>query len=230
MPKILVVDDEHAIIELVTYNLRNAGYKTITAMDGLEAERKVGIDNPDLVILDVMLPGKDGFEVCRSIRKTNESIPIIMLTAKKDEIDRVLGLEMGADDYLVKPFSPRELIARVKAILRRANNTSVQQNRPSEKLQFKGLSMDLNKRRVYLNGNAIDFTAREFELLELFIKQPGRVYGREQLLALLWGEEYFGDYRTIDVHVRHLRQKIEEDPANPQYILTVWGVGYKFGE
>ncbi|MBO8169952.1 MAG: response regulator transcription factor [Thermoanaerobacteraceae bacterium] len=229
MTKILIVDDELSILELVKYNLEAAGYETISATDGMEAEKKAMEEHPDLIVLDVMLPEKDGFEVCRSIRRYNEDIPILMLTAKKDEIDRILGLEMGADDYLVKPFSPRELVARVKTILRRTRKAAGK-SAGEEKLQYGDITVDLNKRQVKVRGRQIDLTAREFELLELFMRHPGRVYSREQLLELLWGEEYFGDYRTIDVHVRHLRQKIEEDPANPGYILTVWGVGYKFGE
>jgi len=226
--KILVVDDEESIIELVTYNLKNAGFDVMTAMDGMEAENMAREKRPDLIVLDVMLPGKDGFEVCRGVRRTNEEIPIIMLTAKKDEIDRVLGLEIGADDYLVKPFSPRELVARVKAVLRRTKKLG---NMGKEDiLTFNGLNVDLAKRQVTVDGRRVELTGREFDLLELFIRNPGRVFSRGKLLEFLWGEEYFGDYRTIDVHVRHLRQKVERDPSNPKYFITVWGVGYKFGE
>ncbi|WP_366921962.1 response regulator transcription factor [Metallumcola ferriviriculae] len=227
MARILVVDDEDSIIELVSYNLKNAGYEVITAADGLAGEKKALAEHPDLIVLDVMLPGRDGLEVCRNVRRVDEDVPILMLTAKKDEIDRILGLEMGADDYLVKPFSPRELVARVKAILRRTKKSAARQGHA---LMLNDISLDLDKRLVTVAGETVELTSREFDLLELLMRSPGRVFSREKLLQMLWGEEYFGDYRTIDVHIRHLRQKVESDPSRPKSIVTVWGVGYKFGE
>jgi len=227
LARILVVDDEDSIIELVSYNLKNAGYEVITAADGLAGEKKALAEHPDLIVLDVMLPGRDGLEVCRNVRRVDEDVPILMLTAKKDEIDRILGLEMGADDYLVKPFSPRELVARVKAILRRTKKSAARQGHA---LMLNDISLDLDKRLVTVAGETVELTSREFDLLELLMRSPGRVFSREKLLQMLWGEEYFGDYRTIDVHIRHLRQKVESDPSRPKSIVTVWGVGYKFGE
>ncbi|MEW6625042.1 MAG: response regulator transcription factor [Bacillota bacterium] len=225
--KILVVDDEQNILDLVVYNLEAAGFKAITALTGTEAMEKIRDEQPDLIILDVMLPEMDGFEVLAALRRETKS-PVIMLTAKKEEIDKVLGLEMGADDYLTKPFSPRELTARIKAILRRSNEKDTQ---IEEKSIIKGdLRIDTVKHQVFLQGREIDLTAKEFDLLKLFAANPGRVYTRENLLQSLWDYDYFGDTKTIDVHIRHLRKKIEADPANPKLIKTIRGVGYKFQE
>jgi DNA-binding response OmpR family regulator len=225
--KILVVDDEQNILDLVVYNLQAAGYKTITAEDGKEAIEKARTGQPDLIILDVMLPEMDGFEILSTIRKETQ-VPVIMLTAKKEEIDKVLGLEMGADDYLTKPFSPRELTARVKAILRRSGESEA---KITQGIIVNGkLRIDTIKHQVFYGDKEVDLTAKEFDLLKLLITSPGRVFSRESLLQNLWDYDYYGDTKTIDVHIRHLRMKIEEDPANPKFIKTVRGVGYKFQE
>ncbi|GAW93561.1 response regulator transcription factor [Calderihabitans maritimus] len=222
---VLVVDDEENIVELVSFNLESAGYQVLKAYDGREALEKALECKPDLIVLDVMLPELDGFEVCRRLR-ARLNIPILMLTARKEEIDRVLGLEIGADDYLTKPFSPRELVARVKAILRRSNWT----NKETRQLKVGYLELEPEKHRVTVKGIPVNLTLKEFELLELLARNPGRVFSREELLEKVWGYDYPGETRTIDVHIRHLRQKIEENPSQPRYILTVRGVGYKFEE
>lgn len=224
--KILLVDDEKTLVKALIFNLEKEGYQVIPAYDGEEALKKMEGENPDLLILDLMLPGVDGFEVCRRVRK-NYDIPIIMLTAKGDDIDKILGLELGADDYITKPFNPRELLARVKAILRRSNtqNSSIK-----NLIKVQDLQIDLYQHRVRVKDQEIDLTSKEFALLNLMASNPGRVYSREQLLEQIWGYNYYGDARTVDVHIRHLREKIETDPSNPRYILTVWGTGYKFRE
>lgn len=222
--KILVVDDEPAILELVTYNLEQAGFTTITATDGEAALKLAEIEKPDLVILDVMLPKIDGFEICRTLRARG-STPILMLTARREEVDRVLGLELGADDYLTKPFSPRELVARVRAILRRVAESTT---RAEGTIVVGDLIIKPDSHEVKVRGQTVDLTLKEYQLLKFLAENPGRVFTREALLDRLWEGEYFGDTRTIDVHIRHLREKIEEDPSNPRYILTVRGVGYKF--
>ena len=224
--KILLVDDEKTLVKALIFNLEKEGYQVIPAYDGEEALKKMEGENPDLLILDLMLPGVDGFEVCRRVRK-NYDIPIIMLTAKGDDIDKILGLELGADDYITKPFNPRELLARVKAILRRSNtqNSSIK-----NLIKVQDLQIDLYQHRVRVKDQEIDLTSKEFALLNLMASNPGRVYSREQLLEQIWGYNSYGDARTVDVHIRHLREKIETDPSNPRYILTVWGTGYKFRE
>jgi len=221
-----VVDDEPTIVEFVRINLEKAGFRVLTAGDGETALRLAASEQPDLVVLDVMLPGKDGFEVCRELRRTT-AVPIIMLTARDDDVDKILGLELGADDYLTKPFNPRELVARIKAILRRMDRI----NRLDTEVITRGrIQLDLDRHQVTAGGQAVDLTPKEFELLELLIKNPGRVFSREILLERLWGYDFFGDSKTIDVHIRRLREKVEEDPSSPTHILTVWGVGYKFRE
>ncbi|SMB89410.1 two-component system, OmpR family, response regulator [Thermanaeromonas toyohensis ToBE] len=224
--KILVVDDEPAILELVTYNLEQAGFSTLTATDGETALKLVEAEKPDLVILDIMLPKIDGFEVCRTIRARHNT-PILMLTARREEVDRVLGLELGADDYLVKPFSPRELVARVRAILRRVAEAG---GRKDGLIIVGDLVINPESHEVQVRGKPVELTLKEYQLLKFLAENPGRVFTREALLDRLWEGDYFGDTRTIDVHIRHLREKIEEDPSNPRYILTVRGVGYKFRE
>ncbi|MBU7008600.1 response regulator transcription factor [Phosphitispora fastidiosa] len=231
-PTILVVDDESHIVELVRFNLEKEGYNVISAQDGLKAYKMAAEHKPDLIVLDVMLPEMDGFEVCRQIQKDIEmaEIPIIMLTARSEEIDKVLGLEIGADDYITKPFSPRELIARVKARLRRI--TAKQQNPEisGQVIRINDLIIDPDRFEVVIDGTRLELTPKEFELLRILAKNRGRVLSREFLLETIWGYEYIGDSRTVDVHIRHLRQKLESDPANPRYIETVRGVGYKFKE
>ncbi len=223
--KILVVDDEPHIVELVKYNLAREGYSVLTAHDGSEAVTKVRQERPDLIILDIMLPYIDGLEVCRQLRRES-SVPIIMLTAKGGELERVVGLEVGADDYVTKPFSPRELVARVRAILRRATAEAA----PTGGGPLRGgdLVLDPSTHEVTLHGRAVELTAKEFELLRLLLGHPNRVFTRDFLLEHIWGYDYYGSTRTVDMHISRLREKIEDTPAAPTYIVTVRGVGYKF--
>lgn len=226
MPKrILVVDDEPSIVELIRVNLEDGGYEVGVAADGDEALERFSQEAWDLVILDLMLPGVDGIEVCRRIRKESQ-VPIIMLTAKADEIDRVLGLEMGADDYVTKPFSPRELLARVRAILRRVPDTVV----TGELIQYGRLRLNLEKRTVEIDGDRVQLTPREFDLLHLLARYPGRIFQRDYLLEQLWEYEYTGGTRTVDVHIRRLRQKLEHHPQYAEAIETVHGIGYRLRE
>jgi two-component system alkaline phosphatase synthesis response regulator PhoP len=224
---IAIVEDEANIVELVKYNLDREGYRTISANNGRRGLELVKQELPDLVILDLMLPELDGISVCKQLRSDaqTKAIPIIILTAKSEEADRVLGLEMGADDYVTKPFSPRELVARVRAVLRRSG--SVEEEEP-EVLENGMIRIDLRQHLVKVRGVEVDLTPKEFDFLKLLLLNPGRAFTREFLLEHLWGYEYFGDTRTVDVHVRRLRQKIENDPANPEYLETVRGVGYRF--
>ena len=226
--KILVVDDERPIADILKFNLEKEGYQVICAFDGEEALRMAFSENPDLILLDLMLPEKDGMDVCREIRK-EQMTPIIMLTAKDTEIDKVLGLEMGADDYVTKPFSMREILARVKAHLRRQTALRSQEPEVSEGsrgIRILDLFIDQDMYMVYKKGQALDLTHREFELLLYLARNPGRVMTREHLLQVVWGYEYLGDVRTVDVTIRRLREKIEDDPSKPEYILTRRGLGY----
>ncbi len=226
--KILIVDDEPSICELLAFNLEKAGYHTVKTDNGHEALELARKDKPDLMVLDVMLPGIDGMEVCR-ILKANQAttaIPIIMLTAQSEEIDKIIGLELGADDYMTKPFSPRELVARVKAVLRR----SQKEVRADGQLILGKLTLNFTSYEVYLDNEKIELTPKEYELLKLFATNVGRAYTREQLLEKVWGYEYFGDTRTVDVHVRHLRAKLAKQPKVAEAIETVRGVGYRFSE
>ncbi|MFO7952862.1 MAG: response regulator transcription factor [Bacillota bacterium] len=223
---VLIVDDEKTLVKALTFNLQKEGFQVDQAYDGEEALEKVFSLKPDIVVLDLMLPEVDGFEVCRQIRKKLE-VPIIMLTARSEDIDKVLGLELGADDYLTKPFNSRELVARIKAILRR----SIAYEQESKKqIQIGKLHIDLLQHRVRLDGKDISLTSKEFALLSFLAVNAGIVYSREQLLEQVWGYDYYGDVRTVDVHIRHLREKLEDDPANPNLIITVWGTGYKIRE
>ncbi|QGG47933.1 response regulator transcription factor [Heliorestis convoluta] len=227
MAKILVVEDDSNILELVKFNLEKEGHQVEEALDGESAIIKLQEELPDLVILDLMLPRLDGLEVCRRIRSRSRSsnLPVMMLTAKGEEVDKVLGLEMGADDYMTKPFSPRELVARVKALLRRSHRGEASASGP---IHVAELSIDVERYEVWINGRKQDLTPKEFELLRWLASNPGKVFNREFLLERVWGYDYYGDSRTVDVHIRHIRQKIEKDPSNPRYIETVRGVGYKF--
>lgn len=231
-PKILVVDDEPSIVEAVTYNLRQQGYETLTAHDADTALRLFRDKAPDLLILDVMLPSGSGFEVCRILRQKGSQIPILMLTARIAEADRVQGLEIGADDYLVKPFGMRELMARVKALLRRGGaplaDTETTGSGAVVSSSALNLTINTEKREAYLNDALLTLSRKEFDLLTFFVSYPGRVFDRQTLLARVWGEDAFIDDRTVDVHVRWLREKIEPVPGKPQFILTARGVGYKF--
>jgi two-component system, OmpR family, alkaline phosphatase synthesis response regulator PhoP len=228
--KILVADDEKDIVELVAFNLEREGFAVCRAYDGKQAWEMVKTEKPDLVILDLMMPEIPGMEVCGRIRRqeTTRCLPIILLTAKSDPVDKILGLEVGADDYLTKPFHVRELIARVRAVLRRS------EQRPDgdlpESFDFQGLHVDFRAYRVTLKGRPVELSSREFKLLRYFIGHPGRVYSREQLLDRVWGDESFVEPRTVDVHISRLRGAIEPDKENPRYILTVRGIGYKFAD
>lgn len=229
MPKkILVVDDEKDIVDLITYNLEKEGFTTMRAYDGEDALEVVKSQKPDLVVLDLMLPGVRGLEVCRFIRRNRETetLPIIMLTAKGDHVDRIVGFELGADDYITKPFNVRELIARVRAVIRRA------EVRPdadkAETFTYRGLHVDYSSYKVSVDGEIVDIGPTELKLLLFFTRHPGRVYTRDQLLYYVWGDETFVEPRTVDVHISRLRLAIEKNKEKPEYILTVRGIGYKF--
>jgi DNA-binding response OmpR family regulator len=223
---ILLVDDEDAVQKLLAYPLERDGFRVVQARDGQEALERFGHEHVDLVVLDVMLPKVDGLEVCKRLR-AESSVPIIMLTARDDELDKVLGLELGADDYITKPFSIREFRSRVRALLRRAASTPAPGHR-DELIESDGLRIDLGSREVRAHGRLVQLTYVEFELLRTLAAHAGRVYTREQLLQALWGGSEYREPRTIDVHVRHLREKLELDPGEPEFILTVRGVGYRF--
>lgn len=224
--KILVVDDEENIAELISYNLTSNGYKVIIANNGNDAVKLAVEEKPNLILLDLMIPGKDGYDVCKDIRSNSEtrSTPIIMLTAKSEELDKILGLELGADDYITKPFSVRELLARVKAVLRRFSISEPENNI----LVFGNLTADFDKREILVNDKKLDLTLKEFELLEILIRNKGKILTRDTLLDKIWGYEYIGETRTVDVHIRYLRKKIELDDKNPKLIETIRGVGYRF--
>jgi DNA-binding response OmpR family regulator len=233
--QVLVVDDEPNIRELCRLYLEQEGFQVEEATDGIQAVSRALELRPALVVLDLMLPGKSGFDVCRELREAD--IPVVMLTARGDEVDKILGLELGADDYLTKPFSPRELVARVKAVLRRsergAASAAAQAAAPEppkalEKLTFKDFAIDLSGRTLVIQGKQLDCPPKEFDLLAMLAQNPHRAFTREQLLEKVWDYSFYGDFRTVDVHVQRLRKKIEPDPEKPRYIKTVWGVGYKF--
>jgi two-component system alkaline phosphatase synthesis response regulator PhoP len=226
----LIVDDEPDIVTIARDYLDRAGFRVITAGDGASALRLARSEHPSLLVLDLMLPGVDGLDVARALRQepATRRLPIIMLTARVEETDRLIGLEIGADDYITKPFSPRELVARVKAILRRSRHGHAAQSEPSGALSFPGLTIDPVRREVQRNGAAVALTAREFDLLHTLAATPGRVFTREQLLERVWGHDFDGVDRVVDVHVSLLRRKLEADPADPAVIVTVRGVGYKF--
>ena len=220
------MEDEKTLAKALKFNLEKEGFRVEVAFDGEEALNAMSGEEPDLVILDLMLPKIDGYEVCRSIRRSSD-VPIIMLTARDEDIDKILGLELGADDYMTKPFNTRELLARIRAILRR----TVQQAAAARSfIKVGDLQIDVIKHKVTVKGREVALTSREYNLLSLLASNPGKVYSREELLEEIWGDDYSGDVRTVDVHIRHLREKIEEFPAEPNIILTVWGAGYKFRE
>jgi two-component system response regulator ResD len=227
-PTVLVIEDEDSITRLVKLYLTQAGFEVLTAADGNTGFALYERSRPDLVVLDLMLPGMSGWEVCRRIRAIGRT-PILMLTARQMEDDRVAGLDLGADDYVTKPFSPRELVSRVRAILRRTQPAGPDApERPPNVLVFPALAITVDARRVEVDGRRIDLTAKEFDLLLAFAREPERVFSREELLSRVWGYDYLGDSRTVDVHVGTLRKKVERDPARPAYIKTVWRVGYSF--
>jgi DNA-binding response OmpR family regulator len=225
--RVLVVDDEPVVTEVVQRYLAREGYDVVTAADG-EAALKVAREwTPHLIVLDLMLPRMDGLEVCRAVRKSSMT-PIVMLTAKGEEVDRVLGLETGADDYVVKPFSPRELVARVKAVLRRAETSRHNEGVARDSVKLGGLTINPRMRSVEANGRQVELTVKEFDLLHYLASRPGEVFTREQLMTEVWDYAFAGDSSTVTVHMRRLREKIEPDPARPKWLKTVWGVGYKF--
>jgi len=228
---ILVVDDEKDIVDLVAYNLEKEGYKVLTASDGEKALAVIKSGKLDLVVLDLMLPGIKGLDICRIIRRHPETewLPVIMLTAKGEDLDKVIGLEMGADDYITKPFSVREFVARVRAILRRAETRKGPVQDEKETFSFRNLQLDYGACAVTMAGKKVELGPTEYRLLTFFTRHPGRVYSRDQLLDRVWGDETFVEPRTVDVHISRLRGAIEKDKDNPEYILTVRGLGYKFG-
>lgn len=232
MSKILVIDDENNITELIKYTLEKENYEVIVAFDGEEGLQLAQLEVPDLIILDIMLPKLDGLEVCRRLRSqlATSMVPILMVSARGETVDNIIGLEMGADDYISKPFSPRELAARVKANLRRLRYTDDHKKvmDSSRKVSVGDVVLDLDKFEVSVAGQLVSFTPKEFKLLKILITYPGKVFTREVLLDRVWGFEFHNDSRTVDVHIRYIRQKIERDPAVPKYIITVRGVGYKF--
>ena len=228
MKKILVVDDEKSIVKGIKFSLEQDDMKVEVAYDGETALELAKANHYDMILLDIMLPGFSGLEVCQMIREFSD-VPIIMLTAKGDDMDKILGLEYGADDYITKPFNILEVKARIKAIFRR-NNRNVPEQENQKVIETKGLKIDVDSRRVYIDDKEVNLTAKEFELVYLLVSNPNKVYSREQLLKTIWGPSYPGDARTVDVHVRRLREKIEATPADPKYIHTKWGVGYYFHE
>ena len=224
---VLVVDDEPNIVEVVGAYLRREGFNVVTAGDGEAALRMVAASSPDLIVLDVMLPKLDGLEVCRRVR-ASQNTPIIMLTARGEETDKLVGLGIGADDYLTKPFSPRELVARIKAVLRRSSSAQAPEPGADQALKFPGLKINPRTRVVETERGAVELTAKEFDLLHFLASHPNEVFTRAQLLDQVWDYSYYGDTSTVTVHVRRLREKIEPDPMRPRYVKTVWGIGYKF--
>ena len=226
--KILVVDDERPIVDILKINLQKENYIVFEAYDGEDAVQKAEMINPDLILLDVMLPKLDGFSVCRKIREKS-SVPIIMLTAREEEVDKVLGLELGADDYMTKPFSVRELMARIKANMRRSQPPKeASDDDKSEVFEVACFKLDSNRYELYKNGELVDLTIREFDLVKFLASQPNKIFSRQSLLERVWDYEYYGDERTVDVTIRRLREKIEDNPSQPQYIITKRGVGYYF--
>ena len=220
--KILIIDDEELLVKGISYNLENEGYEVVTGFNGADAVRLAQDPEVRLIILDVMMPVMDGLEACRRIREFSD-VPVIMLTAKTEDMDKLLGFDNGADDYLTKPFNILELKARIRAILKRTNR------RETETRIVRGpISLDSQSRNTYINGVPVELTAKEFDLVELLIRNPNRVYSRENLLDIIWGDDYRSDIRTVDVHIRRIREKLERNPASPEHIMTKWGVGYYF--
>lgn len=229
---ILIIEDEKNINDILAFKFEKEGYRTISAFDGVKGLEMALNENPDIILLDIMLPGMDGFEVCRRVRDRS-SVPIIMLTAREDEVDKVLGLELGADDYITKPYSARELTARVRANLRRSAYEVPEPVNPSSDVNTVvsgDLSINIERYEVLKGGETVDITLREFELLKFLATQPDKIFSREKLLENVWGYEYYGDVRTVDVTVRRLREKIEDDPSLPKYIITKRGLGYYFNK
>ena len=224
--KILVVDDEELLVKGIRFNLQNDGYEVITGFNGLDAVMLAQSRQPDLIVLDVMMPQMDGLTACSKIREFSD-VPVILLTAKADDMDKLMGFENGADDYLTKPFNILELKARIRALLRRSG-ASAQKVEETKMLTIGSISLDLDARNAYRSGELVDLTAKEFDVIEFLMRNPNRVYSREALLDTIWAYEYKSDIRTVDVHIRRLREKLETNPAEPNYIMTKWGVGYYF--
>ena len=227
MKKILVVDDEALLVKGIRFNLQNDGYEVITGCDGVEAVELAKIQNPDLIVLDVMMPRLDGLQACSKIREFSD-VPIILLTAKADDMDKLLGFDQGADDYLTKPFNILELKARIRAMLRRSGSVTAARETPKNELLGGSIRLDLDARNAYRGDELADLTAKEFDVIEYLMRNPNRVFSRENLLDTIWAYEYRSDIRTVDVHIRRLREKLEADPAQPKHIMTKWGVGYYF--
>ncbi len=223
--KILVVDDEKLLVKGIKFNLENAGYEVYAAYDGEEAVELARTGNFDLIILDIMMPKLNGLDACMQIREFS-NVPVIMLTAKGEDMDKLIGFENGTDDYLTKPFNILELKARIRALLRRSTSAEAKDN--VSRIVCGDITLDSDERNAYKNGKPVELTAREFDLMELLMRNPGHVYSRENLLNLIWGYEYQGEIRSVDVHIRRLREKLERVPAQPEYIMTKWGVGYYF--
>jgi two-component system alkaline phosphatase synthesis response regulator PhoP len=229
LKKVLVIEDDKSIVDLLEIHLKDLNCEVTTVLDGAEG-LKLALANPyDLIVLDIMLPNLSGFEICKEVRRKDVYTPVLMLTSKSEEVDKVLGLELGADDYLTKPFSIREFIARVKAILRRVESIQKEIGTDSD-ISVGEIVIEVNKRKVTLNGNRIELTPKEFDLLHLLASHPGKIYTREQLLNILWGYQYNGYEHTVNSHINRLRSKIEPNISDPKYILTSWGVGYRFNE
>ena len=223
--KILVVDDEELLVKGIRFNLQNEGYEILTGSNGLEAVQIAQNQSPNLIVLDVMMPEMDGLTACSKIREFS-NVPIILLTAKADDMDKLIGFDHGADDYLTKPFNILELKARIRALLRRSGASAT--DKAGSTLTIGSITLDLDARNAYRAGNLVDLTAKEFDVIEFLMRNPNRVYSREALLDTIWAYEYRSDIRTVDVHIRRLREKLEENPAEPTYIMTKWGVGYYF--
>ena len=228
MEKILIIEDEPSILTLLSFNLEKSGYQVISAMDGKVGLEKAKKEQPDLIVLDLMLPGMDGIDICKSLRMDKNNTPVLMLTAKDDVLDKILGLELGADDYMTKPFSPREVVARIKAILRRAKVSGQAPREEKSKISLGPLEINEEKYEAFFQSIRLELTPKEFELLLYLAKNEGRVMTRDQLLNAVWDYDFVGDSRIVDVHISHLREKIETDTKQPRYIKTIRGLGYKF--
>lgn len=229
--KVLIVDDERSIVDILRYNLEKNDMTAVCAYDGAEGLRLARECDPDVILLDVMLPEMDGFEVCRTLRAEGNNVPIIMITAREEETDKVFGLELGADDYITKPFSMRELLARVRTNMRRAASMApAAAEEPSDQIKVKDLVIDRTRRAVYKNGKELELTQREYELIKFLAENPGRVMSREELMGSVWQYDYFGDLRAVDVAVRRLREKLEDNPSEPVYVMTKRGAGYYFAD
>lgn len=228
--KVLIVDDEKAIVDILKYNLQKNEFETIEAYDGVEALRLAKAQDPDIILLDIMLPYMDGFEVCKALREEGSNVPIIMLTAREDETDKVFGLEIGADDYITKPFSIRELMARVRANIRRSAVPAPAEEKTDSVIRIKDLIIDTDRHSVFRDGKEIELTEREYNIIHLMASEPGKVFTREELMREVWQYDYLGDLRTVDVAMRRFREKLEKNPAEPEYIITRRGAGYYFAD